>query len=242
VQVLLHRQLHHLAGGRARDDHADLVRERQHLLEHAGDAAEALPGLRELGARAHAGLALAVVAEAGGLQDAGQQIGIDGRERGLGIDQRVRGARDAAAHEMRLLGRAVLADRDRGGAGCDRTVLRELRERVGRDVLELGRDRGTELGQPRQALRVEVAGADVVVRDQPGRAGRVGIEHGRRIAHLLRGMHEHAGELAAAHHAQGGAGRDERLRRGSAAERRGRGGRHFSSALMARAASVWRAR
>jgi hypothetical protein len=47
---------------------------------------------------------------------------------------------------------------------------------------------------------------DVVVADQPGRAGRVGVEHRGEIAHGLRGVHEHAAQLAAAHHAQRGAG------------------------------------
>ena len=58
------------------------------------------------------------------------------------------------------------------------------------------------------ALLVEITGGDVVVRDQAGRAGRVRVEHRGEIAHLLRRMDEHAAELAAAHHAERGAGRE----------------------------------
>ena len=57
----------------ARDDDADLGGQRQPLLEHAGHAAERGPGGGQLGAVGDPRLALAVVAEARGLQDAGQQ-------------------------------------------------------------------------------------------------------------------------------------------------------------------------
>ena len=43
-----------------------------------------------------------------------------------------------------------------------------------------------------------VAGLDEVVADAPGRAVAVGVEHHRFVAQRLRGVHEHAPELAAA--------------------------------------------
>ena len=85
----------------------------------------------------------------------------------------------------------------------------------------------------------------MLVRDQPGRAERIGVEHRRAVAHRLRGVDEHPAELAAADDAERRPGRD--VGRGRRARAPGRrfaldGARHFSSALIARAASVWRAR
>jgi len=85
----------------------------------------------------------------------------------------------------------------------------------------------------------------VLVRNQPGRAERIGVEHRRAVAHRLRRVDEHPAELAAANDAERRSGRDV----GSARRARTSGrrfalddARHFSSALIARAASVWRAR
>ena len=72
-------------------------------------------GAGQLGARADPRLALAVVAQARGLQDAGQQRGGHGGQVGLGLDHRVRRRRHAAggggaARKVRLLADAVLRD------------------------------------------------------------------------------------------------------------------------------------
>ena len=94
-------------------------------------------------------------------------------------------------------------------AGATMRCAPSVTQRGGGHVLELRRDRRATLHQLRQALLVEVAGLDVVVGDAARRADRVGIEHGGEVAHLLRGVHEHAAELAAAHHAERRAGCDE---------------------------------
>ena len=79
------------------------------------------------------------------------------------------------------------------------------------------------------------------MRDQPGRAVGVGIEHGGAIAHRLRGVHEHPAELAAADDAEGRAGSE--IRRSPApAGRPAEPGVTSDSAVIARAASVWRRR
>ena len=221
--------------GAARHDDADLVGQRQPLFEHAGHALERVPGRGERGAVGHAHLALAVVAQPRGLQDAGQQRCRHSGKLHVAIDQRERCAGHAAVDEMLLLDAAVLAHRDAFGRRRHRPVRAERVERAGRHVLELGGDRRTALHQLRQARLAKVVGLDVIVRDQPGRAGRVGVEHGREVAHRLRGLHEHAAELAAAHHAQRG-------RAAVGTERAREDGLHLSSLLIARAASVWRAR
>src|SRR5690606_23519781 len=114
-------------------------------------------------------------------------------------------------------------------------LLRQGAQGLRRHVLEFGGDGVAAPGQLGQALRVVVSGADVVVRDQARRAGRIGIEHHGDITHGLRGLHEHAAELAAAHHAQ---------RHGLAAVVDGTGQqgksvhRTHTGSVMARAASV----
>ena len=55
---------------------------------------------------------------------------------------------------------------------------------------------------------VGVRGAQMDVRDQAGRAGRVGIEHHDAVAQGPRAQREHPAELAAAQHADGGARQD----------------------------------
>ena len=193
-----------LAVGAAGDDDADLGGERQPLLEHAGHAAERGAGRGELGPVGDPALALAVVAEARRLQDAGQQrVGDARRGRARVVDHRVRRAGDAAARERRLLGRAVLADRDRRRrparpAGARASVASAAAGTFSNSVVM----RGAALGQAREAGGVEVVGADVLVRDQcrpgwprRGRAPRCGSPS-------LRGVHEHAAELAAADDAE----------------------------------------
>ena len=81
----------------------------------------------------------------------------------------------------------------------------QLRQCVSRHVFKFSGDGGAQRGQLCQTGRVAVAGLNVMVADQPGRALRVGIKHGGEVAQALRGMHKHTAQLAAAHHAQRGA-------------------------------------
>src|SRR6516225_10059531 len=83
-------------------------------------------------------------------------------------------------------------------------------------------------GETVERRGIEIVGAQVLVRDEPGRARRIGIEHDRAIAQALRRVDEHAAELAAAENPERRAGGDERRHA------------HLSSALIARAASLWR--
>lgn len=73
VQILLHRQVHPLPIPTPRDDDADLLRQIQALLQHTGHAAQRRECRRQLSRRGHHGLAFAVIAQAGGLEDARQQ-------------------------------------------------------------------------------------------------------------------------------------------------------------------------
>ena len=158
MQVLLQRQMHDLAGSAARDDHAHFVGNRQQSLEQARRMIQRCPCSGQLVTRVDALLALAVVAEPRGLQDAGQQRSVDRRELLRRLDRRMRRARHTAANEMGLLGRPVLADRDRFGTRCDRPHRRQRAQRCGGNVLEFGRDGGAQLRELREALLVEIVG------------------------------------------------------------------------------------
>src|SRR5205085_12458433 len=94
-----------------------------------------------------------------------------------------------------------------------------------------------------ERLRGERGGAERVVGDQTCRARRIGLEHRRAIAHRLRRVNEHPAELAAADDAERRARRDPAITRRRAVARAALPfcrRAHFSSALIARAASLWR--
>ncbi len=102
----------------------------------------------------------------------------------------------------------VLGDRHRLDRRPDERVRGQPLERLGRDVLELGRDRGARGRQLVQRARVGVGGAQVDVGHAAGRAAGIGVEHHHAVAHRPRAQREHPAELAAAQHADGGAGQD----------------------------------
>ena len=109
VQVLLQREGDHAPVAATRDQHADLEGQRQALFQHADRAAEFRPASSEFRPVGDADLALAVVAHAGSLQDAGQQVVADRGQRSFTVDHRIRRHGHTAVGEMRLLGGAVLA-------------------------------------------------------------------------------------------------------------------------------------
>ena len=238
MQVLLRREVNDVASRAAGDDHADLAGQRQQLFEHRRRLLQRDPGGGELGTIGNPQLPFAVVAEPRRLQDAGQQFVADRGQLSRGFDQRVRRAGHAAALEMRLLQSPVLAHRHRVGRRCDRAARGQGAQRGGRHVLELGGDGGGHIGEPPQAIGIEIASANMVVRDEAGRAGGIGVEHRGGVAERLRGVDEHAAELAATEHAERRAGSDET----GLAAHGGGGGAIVSAAVMARAAAVWRAR
>ena len=240
VQVVLHRQVDRVARAIARHDHADFVRQRQQRFKHAAHAAERAPAIAQFGHRRDAKLALAVVAEAGRLQHAGQQMRRNSLDLFGGFEQCVRCARHPAAREVGLLGSPVLANRHTPRRGRHAACPLQPLERCGRHVLEFGGHGGTATGQLRQCRLVEVAGLQVPVGHATGRAGFIGIEHRGEIAEPLRRVHEHAPELAAAQHPERRTRRDER--RSPRRHRRAHRRIHFRSAVIARAAAVWRAR
>ena len=236
MQVLLQRQSDDRAVGSARDDHAHLGGQCQALLQHAGHPAQLGPGRGQGGAVGHPQLALAVVAQAGGLEDAGQQGVGDCGEVGLAGDHRMGGTGHAAGAEVGLLGGTVLANRHRVAAGGDRSALGQPAQGLGGHVLEFGGDGVGLVGQPGQAGGVEVGGGQVQVGHPSGRAAAVRVQHRGAETQRLRGVHEHAAELATAHHAERDGTRGIGRGAVSGEQHSGHGAR--VSSVMARAASV----
>ena len=238
VQVALDRKMHHLAATAACHDDRALALERQHFFEHAGHLLELGPGGRQLGARPDADLALAVVAQTCGLEDAGQQVIGHGGQLRFGFDDGMRRHRHATLHKVGFLGGTVLRNRHGVRGGGHKAVRAQGEQRRCGHVFEFSGDGRAALHQLRQALLVEVIGLDVVVAHTPRRAGRIGVQHRREIPHGLGSMHEHAAELAAAHHAQGGGlAVDHAARKNHTAHDGATGGK-----VMARAMAVCSAR
>ena len=173
VQIALHREIHHGAIGTARQYDRAFQRQRQHFFQHANLFFQIGKSLAQLGAVRHPHLPFAVVAQAGGFENARQQI----RRRRLHVrpsgDIDKGCAWDAAAHEVGFFGQPVLGNRYRLGARCHGARGGEGSERIGGHVFKFGGDGAAQRSQLRQALRVLVGTLDVVVADAPG--GAVGV-------------------------------------------------------------------
>mgnify|MGYP000653413505 FL=1 len=63
-----------VTSGIAADDDRDLRFEREHLFEHAVDAAEGFPSSFGFSFAVHSSLSLSVIAEAGCLENAGEEV------------------------------------------------------------------------------------------------------------------------------------------------------------------------
>src|ERR1019366_5386449 len=180
-------------------------------------------------------LAFAVVTQTRRFQDAGQELRVDHRRVALTFDRGMRRTRNAASNKSDLLEKAILADRHGAPRRCDRPPGGKRFKRRSRHVLELRRDGRAHVGEARQPLAIEIRGPQMLLGNSPGRARRIGVEHGDRVAASLRRVREHASELATAKDPERRARRDEGRRHPLCST-------HFRSADIARAASVCRAR
>jgi hypothetical protein len=126
-------------------------------------------GVQRLGGVGDAGLALAVVAEAGHLEDGRVEAG--GAAAMSASDwMTAKGPWGRPLSRRKLFGDAVLAHRHRRGAGAHRHELGQVIQGVRRDVLELGGHRGAAFGQRVEGGEVVVGGLQVTVGDEAGRA------------------------------------------------------------------------
>ena len=241
MQVALRREVHRLAVAAARHDHRAFGGQGQHFFQHTGHTVQPLPGLDQLGARAHPHLPLAVVAHPCGFEDAGQQIVGHGGQLLGSVDHSVRRAGHTTADKVGLFGGAVLGDGHGGGGRCHGAERGQQRECRSGHVLELGGDGAAQVAQAGQAVSVHVVGVDMVVAHPAGGAGWVRVQHGGEVTHALRGVHKHAPQLAAADHTQRGFARAGQDGRGGWAGS-GVGAHGAGGSVMPRASSVCWAR
>ena len=203
VLVLDHVEAFDRAVASARRHHRNLALERHERFENLRLSAE-LVEHRRIGAIADHDLALAVVAEAAGLQH-GRLA--DSGERGdqpVGrIDAREFGGSDAEAFDEFFLGEPVLRDGQHLRVGQHRLARREKRRGLGGDVLEFV---GDDVDIRREAIErrhVEVVGLGHAAHHIEGGRMRVRAEHMAAEAEPRGRQHQHAAELSAAQNADG---------------------------------------
>ena len=193
----------------ARDDDRHLEGQVDALLEHGRQRSEGGEGFLRLVARRDARLSLAVVSEATGLEDAGEERVGRRVEIGDRLDHRMRHDRDAARADEALLRDAVLRDGHAVGGRRGEAVLREEREALRGDVLEFRGDGRALQREMLERRRIEVIGLDMFVADRCRRSVARGVEHGDAITEALRRHREHASELPPAEEAEPVTGCDD---------------------------------
>ena len=151
----------------------------------------------ELGRSRDDALALAVVAEAGRLDDR-RAAGCRPSPSPATANGAV-GTPSPARKRFSAMRSWAIATAAAGGATTTSVARRS--SGVGRRVLELGGDDRATCGEVVERGRVVVGGDEVLVGDPPGRRVRVGVEHDRAVAHQAGGDERVAAELAAAEHA-----------------------------------------
>ncbi len=215
VLVLGHRVGGGAAVGATGQHQRQLTGEVEPLLEHARHPTELLPRRGQFARGGTANLPLALVAEAGGLQDRRKADGGGrGRDVGIGLDHSVRPDIDPDVVEESLLGDAVLADTDGRRRWVHEGAPDEPFHRSRRSVLELDGDNSAGVGELVQRGRVVVRGDEVDIGNPPGGGVGVRIQHGRAVTHRARSDDEVEAQLAAAEDAQHGRRGDGGLRVG----------------------------
>jgi hypothetical protein len=207
----------------AHHEHGQFGGEVDALLEHGTRGGEGGPDRLGIARAGHGKLTLAVIAELGGLEDATvlRQRGEGGAELLRVLDHGEARAGNAVLLEETLFPLAMLADRNRLGAGHEGDLCGDRLEEGTGDVLELDRgDLGPleEGGEP--GGRVEGLLDDMV--GHSGGSGVGAADPGDdAIAHAAGGQGEHATELAATENADGRSGGEGRGRTHSALSKGG---------------------
>ena len=191
-------------------------------------------------ARVDAGLPLAVVAEARGLEQrrAASRARAPASRSASRLDRREGAHGKPCSRRSPSRARRSCATRPRRRAG--RTTVRrgERVERLGGRVLELGGDRGAGRARARERRRVGVGACCrwPVANSAAGESG-IGVEHRDAVAQRARGHGEHAAQLAAAQQAERGAREDHSTSGSCIAATCSRSFSRYSASLRARPAS-----
>ena len=164
-----------MAVGRAGGDHRDLALERNEGLEDRGFGGEVGPDLVRVVAFANDGLALAVIAEAAGLDHGGKA---DFRNRRAQRQRRrhigVFGCADAQPGDEVFFGQAILGGFQDFLIGKHRTPRRQDHRGGGRHILEFVGDDVDVVGEQLQRLDIGIFRAGRVQHDIERRRIRVG--------------------------------------------------------------------
>ena len=180
------------------------------MLHHTRLAAECLPRVGQAVGGVDVRLALAVVAEPGGLHDRSTGDGGPCRGEVAGVvDHSERADGEARLAEEPLLGAPVLHDGDGVWPGANQHAAAQPLQGRGGRILELDRHHGALLGQPVDRRRVVVGGDEMHIGHCARRGGGIGFEHHRAVPHRARRDGEIPAQLAAAEDADGG-GRGDR--------------------------------
>ena len=196
-----------MAVRRARGDHGDLALEGNEGLEDGRSRAEIVPDPVRVVARADDRLALAVIAEAAGLEHGRQP---DARDRGAQARGRrhvgVVGGADAQPLDEVFLGEAVLGGFQDFLLGQHRAARAEDHRGGGRHVLEfIGDD--IDVGcEQFQRLDIGIFGAGGIQHDVERRRIRVRRKHLAAQAEPCRRHGQHPAQLSAAENSDGVAG------------------------------------
>jgi hypothetical protein len=165
------------------------------------------PDCGEIGVDADLLLALAVVTELDGFEDAGKTDGEDGLAKvALAGDDAERTDGEAAAEEEFLLAAAILGGVEDVATGAEGDAGGEGVEGFDGDVFEFVGDDVDAAGELQERGDIGVGGVVLAVGDLAGGAVGRGIDGVDAVAHFTGGESEHAAELATAEAADGGAG------------------------------------
>jgi hypothetical protein len=149
--------------GAACDEARNLLPHLQRLLQHALHAAHAAPRLAR---RLRAGdplLALPVVTEPRGLEDAREEFWIDAAKIVDAADHGMRGYRNVLGSDEALFQRAILRDRNRLRCRRHTHALRQARQGSRRNVFELGGNRAAAGGEPIERIGVVISADDLFI-------------------------------------------------------------------------------
>ncbi len=193
-----------MAVSRARGDHRDLALERNKYFEDGGSGAEVLPDPVRIIAVADDRLALAVVAEAAGLDHRGQA---DARDRGAQGRRRrhigvIGGADPQLFHEV-LFGEAILRGFQDFPVGQQRTPRRQDHRGGCGHILEFVSDDVDVVGEQLQRLDIGIFRASRVLHHVEGGGVRIGREHLAFQPEPRRRHGQHPAQLPAAENSDG---------------------------------------
>ena len=196
-----------MAVGGARGDHRDLALERDEGLEDRGSGGEIRPDLIRIVAFADDRLALAVIAEAAGLDHGGKADLRNRRPQSRGRRHvGIIGGADAQPFHKILFGKAVLRGFQDLVIGQHRTPRGQDHRGSGRHVLEFVGDDVDVIGEQFQRLDVGIFRAGRVQHDIERRRIRVRRKHLAAQAEPRRGHRQHPAQLSAAENSDGVAG------------------------------------